>query len=90
MGYKKFQRIMLESRHWELFYSIAHTIGNVPEGEDIHHTCLLCDYVTPGANAEEMNKIDELITDHVWKKHRHDAKRAVGKYKKTLGTGGSK
>ena len=85
MDYKEFQRIMLESRHWELFYSVAHTIGNVPDGEDIHHTCLLCDYRTPGANAEEMHKIDELLTEHVWKKHRSEAEKAVREYHEALG-----
>ena len=84
MDYKEFQRIMTESQHWELFFTLADTIG-FPEGEDIHHTCLLCDYVTPGANAEEMHKIDELLTEHVWKKHRSDAEKAVREYKKTLG-----
>jgi len=89
MDYKEFQRIMLESQHWELFFILADTIG-FPDGEDIYHTCLLCDYRTPGVNAGEMNKIDDLLTEHVWKKHRSEAEKAVEKYKKTLGTGGHK
>jgi len=84
MDYKEFEKIMLESKHWELFFSLADTIG-FPDGEDIHHTCLLCDYRTPGVNVEGMYKIDELLTEHVWKKHRSEAEKAVREYWEALG-----
>jgi len=80
MDYKEFQKTMLETQQWELFYSVARIMGNVPDGEDIHHMCLLCDYRTPGVNAEEMHKIDDLMAEHVWKKHRSEAKEAVREY----------
>ena len=84
MDYKEFQKIMLESKDWELFFTLADTIG-FPDGEDIHHTCLLCDYRTPGVNVEGMYKIDELLTEHVWKKHWSEAEKAVREYWEALG-----
>jgi len=83
MDYKEFEKIMLESKDWELFFSLESTV-EFPDEEDIYYTCLLCGCVT-GVNAEEMHKIDDLMAEHVWKKHRHEAEKAVREYWEALG-----
>jgi hypothetical protein len=65
---------------FKVFFELADSV-NIDKGENIYHTCHLCNYVTKTAHTfEELAPVDDAIANHLWEKHREEATRAVRKY----------
>ncbi len=62
----------LWSGDFKLLYELC-DIVNLAEGENMYYKCSLCNYETKHVTSyDNLEKIDYLIADHLWEKHRSE------------------
>ena len=68
MNRTEFSKVLLDDK-WLNFWDFAGT-ENLEKGENVYHWCKFCPYITDKVNSDMVENIDDMITDHLWEKHR--------------------